>query len=136
MGLSAIQQNDKQVVSEPYYPIFYSPLKLQFLNYFNWSSNIVSPYGMWPGVCIRSGFVHTPLLPVALLWATINGFTNKFCIQETMSWCLFSFLHHFILVYIRKSANTSEILYLSIFFSDWRFCFMLLHLALFIACFT
>lgn len=80
---------------------------------------------MWPGVRIRSGFVHiihfihiVNFVHIALLWATVNGFTNKFCIQETMSWCLFSFLHHFILLCISvcKSTNTSEIHSLSIFF--------------------
>lgn len=67
---------------------------------------------MWPGVHIRSGFVHiihfihiVNFVHIALLWATVNGFTNKFCIQETMSRCLFSFLHHFILVYICLPVN-------------------------------
>lgn len=71
-----------------------------FLNIFKWSSSFVSPYGIWPGGCISSIFVHIPLLPSALLWAKVNGFTNKFLIKEIMSWCLFSFLHHFMLVCI------------------------------------
>ena len=65
--------------------------------FFKWCSNIVSPYGRWPGGCISSIFVYIPLLPSDLLWATVNGFTNQFFIQETTSWCLFYFLYCFIL---------------------------------------